>query len=310
MAHKQDIDFTYTSLDKIFRLSIGETADFSGARYNGDFSLTLEEAQEAKHLFMADQLNIREDSRVLDMGCGWGPFLKYIKEKRGAKGIGLTLSDGQFEACKKNGFEVHIKDVRTVTPEDFGIFDAIVSVGAFEHFCSDEEYKSGRQEKIYREFFKTVSDLLPPGGRFYLQTMVWGKNMIDFDARNINADKNSDEYLTALITKHFPGSWLPYGSQMITRNAEPFFKLVNISSGRLDYIETTNQWRRRIRKFSPKKYALFFSLIPEFIRNEAFRHKFSVYRIAANKKCFERELIDHFRIVFEKPPSLEGEHRF
>ena len=41
MASKNDIDFTYTTLDKIFRLSIGETADFSGARYNGDFSLSL-----------------------------------------------------------------------------------------------------------------------------------------------------------------------------------------------------------------------------------------------------------------------------
>jgi cyclopropane-fatty-acyl-phospholipid synthase len=300
MAHKQDIDFTYTSLDKIFRLSIGETADFSGARYNGDFSMTLEQAQEAKHKFMADQLNIRKGSRVLDMGCGWGPFLKYLTEKKGAIGTGITLSDGQYEACRRNGFDVHIKDVRTLTPEDLGIFDALVSVGAFEHFCSEEEYKKGKQEKIYSDFFKTVSELLPTGGRFYLQTMVWGKNMIDSDAKNINADKNSDAYLIALITKHFPGSWLPYGSEMITRNAEPFFKLINISSGRLDYIETTNQWRRKIRKFTLKKYALFFSLIPEFIRNEAFRHKFSVYRMAANKQCFERELMDHFRIVFEK----------
>ncbi len=300
MAQKKDIDFSYTSLDKIFRLSLGECADFSGARYNGDFSMALEEAQEAKHKFMADELNIQEGSRVLDMGCGWGPFLKYIKEKRGAKGIGLTLSDGQFEACKKKGFEVYIKDVRTVTPKDFGIFDAIVSVGAFEHFCSPEEYKEGKQEKIYNEFFKTVSDLLPTGGRLYLQTMVWGKNMIDCDARDINADENSDAYLVALMTKHFPGSWLPYGSEMLIRNAEPFFKLINISSGRLDYIETTNQWRRKIRKFMLKKYALFLGLIPDFIKNKEFRHKFSVFRTAANKKCFEREIMDHFRIVFEK----------
>jgi len=308
MAQKQDIDFTYTSLDKIFRLSIGETADFSGARYNGDFSMTLEQAQEAKHQFMANQLNIQQGSKVLDMGCGWGPFLRYLKEKRGAHGVGLTLSDGQYNACLKNGFDVHIKDVKTIKPKDFGIFDAIVSVGAFEHFCSPEEHKEGKQEKIYEDFFKTVADLLPVGGRFYLQTMVWGKNMIDSDARNINANKNSDAYFVALMTEHFPGSWLPYGSEMITRNAEPFFKLINISSGRLDYIETTNQWRRKIRKFRLKKYALFLSLIPRFMSNKEFRHKFSVYRRAANKICFERELMDHFRIVFEKRPSPKGEN--
>ena len=42
MAGKQDLDFTYTVIDKIFRMSIGETGDFSGARYNGDFSMSIE----------------------------------------------------------------------------------------------------------------------------------------------------------------------------------------------------------------------------------------------------------------------------
>jgi len=31
--------------DRPFRLSLGEMADFSGAKFDGDFSLTLEEAQ-------------------------------------------------------------------------------------------------------------------------------------------------------------------------------------------------------------------------------------------------------------------------
>ncbi|MFN2458266.1 MAG: class I SAM-dependent methyltransferase [Chitinophagaceae bacterium] len=300
MADKKDIDFTYTTIDKIFRMSMGETADFSGARYNGDFSLTLEEAQQAKHEFIADQLNIHEGSRVLDMGCGWGPFLNYVKKKRKAIGVGLTLSDGQLVACQKNGLEVYLKDCRTIAPADFGIFDAVVSLGAFEHFCSIKEYKEGMQDKIYSNFFKTVYDLLPACGRFYLQTMCFGKNMIDESEMDIHADKSSTGYLMALIVKHFPGSWLPYGEEMITKNSAPYFKVVNISSGRLDYIETTNQWRKRLRKFNLKKYALYLSLIPEYVRNREFRHKVSVYRSQANKKCFECEVMDHYRIVFQK----------
>ena len=299
MATKKDIDFTYTVIDKIFRLSIGEMADFSGAKYDGNFSLSLGEAQRAKHEFIVEQLHIIAGSRVLDMGCGWGPFLHYLKQK-GVKGIGLTLSDAQYKACKKNGFEVYQHDVRTVQSIDYGIFDAVVSVGAFEHFCSVEEYKAGRQEKIYQDFFKTVYDLLPKGGRFYLQTMTFGKNMVDVKDLDINADKNSNEYLTALLVKYFPGSWLPYGSEMITRNAEPYFKVINISNGRHDYIETTNQWRKRVWKFSLEKYLLFLRLIPEVIFNKEFRLKLDVVRLAANKKCFEREVMDHFRIVFEK----------
>ena len=43
MATKQDLDFTYSTIDKIFRLSFGEMADYSGARFDGNFALTVEE---------------------------------------------------------------------------------------------------------------------------------------------------------------------------------------------------------------------------------------------------------------------------
>jgi len=37
MASRADIEFTYTTIDRIFRLTLGELADFSGAKYDGDF---------------------------------------------------------------------------------------------------------------------------------------------------------------------------------------------------------------------------------------------------------------------------------
>ncbi len=166
MADKNDLDFTYTTIDEIFRLSIGEMADYSGAKYDGDFSMTLEAAQQAKHKFIADSLNIKEGSNVLDMACGWAPFTRYIVKERGAQSIGLTLSQGQAAACRKNGFNVLVQDCRTVKPEDFGTFDAITCIGGLEHFCSVEEWRQGNQEKVYSDFFKTLGDLLPKGGRF------------------------------------------------------------------------------------------------------------------------------------------------
>ena len=62
MADKKDLDFTYSTIDEIFRLSMGETGDYSGAKYDGDFSMSLEEAQKAKHKFIADSLNIKKGS--------------------------------------------------------------------------------------------------------------------------------------------------------------------------------------------------------------------------------------------------------
>ncbi|MDX1639975.1 MAG: class I SAM-dependent methyltransferase [Balneolaceae bacterium] len=297
MADKQDLDFTYSTIDRIFRLSLGEMADFSGAMYNGDFSMSLEEAQKAKHRFIVRQLNITPESRVLDMGCGWGPLVNYITNEVGAKCIGLTLSDAQAEACRKNGLEVYIKNCLEVTPDDYGTFDAVASLGAFEHFCSVEEYKAGKQEEVYRRFFRTVYDLLPSGGRMYLQTMVFGKNMIDYEDIDINAPKGSDAYILALMEKQFPGSWLPYGSEMVIKNAEPLFKLLSKSSGRLDYIETIRQWEKRYRSFDLKKYAFLLTLLPRYLTDINFRALLST---GPNRICFERELFDHYRMVFEK----------
>ncbi len=61
MASKNDLDFTYTTIDEIFRLSVGEMADYSGAKFDGDFSMTLEEAQKKKHAFIADSLGIKNN---------------------------------------------------------------------------------------------------------------------------------------------------------------------------------------------------------------------------------------------------------
>jgi cyclopropane-fatty-acyl-phospholipid synthase len=300
MADKKDMDFTYTTIDKIFRLSIGEMADYSGAKYDGNFSLPLEEAQKAKHKFIADSLNIKKGSKVLDMACGWGPFSNYITKERGAASLGLTLSEGQAKACRSHGLNVLVRDCRYVKPEDYGTFDAIVCIGGLEHFCSIEEWKAGQQETVYRNFFKTIYDLLAVGGRFYMQTMTFSKNMIPYSEININANKDSAAYALALMEKEFPGSWLPYGPEMVIRNAEPMFKLISQSSGRLDYIETIGQWRKRFRKFNLQKYWLYLTLVPKFLLNSEFRHQVAVFRVSPNRVCFEQEIMDHFRLVFEK----------
>jgi cyclopropane-fatty-acyl-phospholipid synthase len=300
MAEKKDLDFTYSTIDKIFRLSMGEAGDYSGAKYDGDFSLSLENAQLAKHKFIADSLHITQGSKVLDMACGWGPFTKYVTLWRRADCLGLTLSGRQAEACRKNGLNVFVKDCRYVQPDDFGKFDAITCIGGLEHFCSVEEWKKGNQEKIYHDFFQTLYNLLPIGGRFYMQTMTFSKNRIDYDDFDIRAAKGSPPHVMALMEKEFPGSWLPDGPEMVIRNAAPWFKLISKSSGRLDYIETIGQWRKKFRKFNLKKYMLYLSLLPKYVASREFRYQVAIFRLSPNRICFEQEIMDHYRLVFER----------
>src|SRR3954466_5313592 len=146
MADRKDLDFTYSLIDSIFRLSLGEMADFSGAKYDGDFSMSLEEAQRRKHEYVAAQIGIESGRRVLDLGCGWGPLLNFIRS-RGAHGLGVTLSSAHAEACRRHGLDVRIQDMRAISEQTFGPFDAVASLGAFEHVCSPEDHAAGRQDE-------------------------------------------------------------------------------------------------------------------------------------------------------------------
>jgi cyclopropane-fatty-acyl-phospholipid synthase len=309
MADRNDIDFTYSLTDRLIRLSLGELADFSGAKYDGDFSLSLEQAQRRKHDYIAEQIGIGPGRRVLDLGCGWGPLLHYIRD-RGGTGVGVTLSSAQLAACRRHGLDVHLEDAREVDRERFGGFDAVASLGAFEHFCAPEDYRAGRQQEIYRGLFAKVASVLPERGRFYLQTMVFGRNMIpaeriDIEALRTVPPRDSDEWYIALLGRQFPGSWLPFGQEQVVSCADPQFRLISSSSGRLDYIETIRQWNARIGARSLRKTLLKLQLLPRWLTSADFRLAFTS-GVSANKVCFERELLDHYRLVFEKREAGSG----
>jgi len=305
MADQGELDAHYTRMDKIFRLSLGDKGAYSGARFDGDFSMTTEEAQLKKHDFIFDNCNIKEGSKVLDIGCGWGAFMDYLNG-RGVDSCGVVLAKGQADACVKNGLNVKHMDSKDITPETFGQFDVVTAMGSPEHLCSVDEYEAGKQEEIYKKYFKQVASLLPVGGRFYCQSMVFGPNMVDFKDIPFNkTDIKKKEFTNAeymdIICRVFPGSWLPYGKEgLIDPAISEHFKLVSVDSGRWDYVETIHRWTAQFKKFSFRKYLLFLSLIPDYLFDPTFREWMRRFKIQANLHVFDRHVFDHYRIVFEK----------
>ncbi len=122
---------------------------------------TLDEAQEAKLDLLCRKARLAPGMRVLDIGCGWGSFASFAAERYGVSAVGITVSKEQLELgrARTAGLPVQLllQDYRDLT----GTFDAIVSVGMFEHV-------GVRQ---YRTFFDVARRCLVPEGLLVLHTI-------------------------------------------------------------------------------------------------------------------------------------------
>jgi cyclopropane-fatty-acyl-phospholipid synthase len=304
MATRSDIECLYSWVHTFHTLRSGEYADFSCAFFNGNFNMTLPEAQEAKHQWVLDGLGFEAGDAILDVGCGWGPILNAVRTRRG-KGVGLTLSSAQAAYCKDRGLNVFLQDWRTVERSTLPLFDGVASIGAFEHFCSIDEFRQGQQEQIYRDFFAFCAYVLPAGGRLFLQTMTWGKEKPDPRRLNLHAPEGSPEQILARLSKYYPGSWLPASKDQIVAAAKAHFHFLYSNNGRLDYIETLNRWDTETHNLYkpwqfPKALWVAVRLIPRFCMDPDFRIQIESRRCNDQQVCFLREIMSHERMFFEK----------
>jgi cyclopropane-fatty-acyl-phospholipid synthase len=304
MATQLEIERLYDWVHLFHTARSGDYADFSCAFFNGNFNQTLAEAQNAKHEWVLKGLGFKPGDSVLDVGSGWGPMLNAVRRK-GGHAIGLTLSRAQARYCAAKGLEVLLQDWKTVSQRNLGVFDGVASIGAFEHFCSMEEYIQGKQERIYREFFRFCAELLRPGGKLYLQTMTWGQEVPDPKRLSLTAPEGTPERILARLARFYPGSWLPAGKEQIIAAASDHFNFLHSNNGRLDYIETLNRWGQDTTSLL-KPTRLWRSLLgvvrllPRLYFDEDFRVQIASVKNNDQQICFQREIMSHERMFFER----------
>src|SRR5207237_5226996 len=137
-------------------------------------------------------------------------------------------------------------------------------------------------------------------------TMMWGKNAPAYEHISLEAEKGSNEYIVATAGIFFPGSWLPFGEEHILRVARPYFELISDNNGRLDYIETMEQWGKlwnftlsnfKYPNFSLPKLLAVAKLLPRFFTDKDFRRRMELLRNVYEKESFMREIMEYQRII-------------
>jgi cyclopropane-fatty-acyl-phospholipid synthase len=153
---------------------------------------SLEQAQLRKIDGILDLAGVREGSRVLEIGSGWGSLAIRAAE-RGAHVTAITLSREQMQLARErvaaaglsSRVEVRVQDYR----EAGGEYDAIVSVEMIEAVG----------EAYWPAYLATLDRLLAPGGRISLQAITMAHD-------RFLATRNSFSW----IQKHiFPGGIIP-----------------------------------------------------------------------------------------------------
>ena len=311
MANQAEIEDHYDTLGTLHALRLKDLhegfPDYTCAFFDGDFTKTLKQAQEDKHAWIFDGLGLGQDltgKRILDIGCGWGPILQAVR-KRGGVAVGLTLSPGQVAYCVDMGLDARLMDYKKIRNGELGTFDAVISIGAFEHFSSIQEFMDEKQEQIYREFFEICARLLKPNGKLYLQTMTWGRKVPDQRKFSLHASAHSEEAILARLEKFYPGSWLPGGLEQIKKTAQPTFTFIKTNNGRLDYIETLKRWSASTKNlFTPflllSTLRAVVPLLLKGIFDRDTRAQFQALWYGDQRQCFIREIMSHERMFFAK----------
>jgi len=177
----------------------------------------LNDAQKEKFDLVCRKVGLTKGMNILDLGCGWGGFLKFAAEKYGIQGIGVTITKNQVtlgnEMCKGLPVEIKHMDYRDAD----GSFDRVVSIGLLEHVGP----------KYHREFFEQARKRVKDDGLVLVHT-------IGGHTSKRHVEPWTDKYI-------FPGGVVP-SMEQISRASQDLFVMEDWHNFGYDYYKTLMAW--------------------------------------------------------------------
>jgi cyclopropane-fatty-acyl-phospholipid synthase len=226
---RQAVTYHYDVSNDFYALWLDRRMVYSCAYFNAAGE-ELDVAQERKLNYICRKLRLKRGQRLLDLGCGWGGLVMHTAQHFGVDATGITLSRPQAmlanERIAAAGLSdrgrVEVCDYREI--DDAGKYDALVTVGMFEHVGA----------AVLPAYFAQAWRLLKPGGAFLNHGIASRVTDAPMDGPSF-----SDTYV-------FPdGELTPINATLHTAE-EAGFEVRDVESLREHYALTLRHWVRRL----------------------------------------------------------------
>ena len=210
---------------------LDETLTYSSAVYENQND-SLETAQKNKYQKLIDLLNIKDNNKVLEIGCGWGGFSEYLAKKYDVSIDCITISKKQLEFTKRRIFQAGLNNKVNVMFLDYRDlkekYDKVASIEMIEAVG----------EKYLDKYFNTIKKSLNTNGTAAIQGITIRDDLFD-------RYRSSEDFIQKYI---FPGGFLPsivFMKHLINKNQ---LNLLKINSYPDDYAKTLNIWKENFFK--------------------------------------------------------------
>ena len=111
-----------------------------------------------------DPLNLKKDSKILDLGCGPGYFLDEMKSRGYTDLTGVTLSPGDIKICEDKGHTIKKYDLSFI-PQSEGYYDESVDFIFLRHALEHSPYpifSLMEYNRILKQFGKIYIEVPQP----------------------------------------------------------------------------------------------------------------------------------------------------
>ena len=228
---KENIAKHYDLGNDFFSLWLDDTLTYSSAIFDNEEE-ALSEAQKNKYQKLINLLKPKDNSSILEIGCGWGGFAEYIGKNYNIKLDCVTISQKQYDFAKERIYKIGLNEKVNIEIKDYrdlkNKYDSIASIEMIEAVG----------QNYLQSYFNILKKNLSDNGNVGIQAITIDDSLFD-------RYKNKQDFIQKYI---FPGGFLPSKKSLYQCADDNGLQFNEYNSYAKHYSDTLIIWRKEFNK--------------------------------------------------------------